>query len=136
MNFNFNFGKKRPDKKQLMVVSIVLSSLVAFLSQCSGLSENGIWDFIDEFQRKYFPESIVGEVIRQDPQKLDRRIKRDVDKAVDDYWEQSGLSKVEIYKPKYVDEVNDESVCYTDECKSLAPPMRLCAPWLDNCPKQ
>lgn len=135
MNFNFNFGKKRPDKKQLMVVSIVLSSLVAFLSQCSGLSENGIWDFIDEFQRKYFPESIVGEVIRQDPQKLDRRIKRDVDKAVDDYWEQSGLSKVEIYKPKYVDEVNDESVCYTDECKSLAPPMRLCAPWVDSCPK-
>jgi hypothetical protein len=28
---------------------------------------------------------------------------------------------------------NDETVCYTDECKALAPPMRICAPWINDC---
>jgi len=25
-------------------------------------------------------------------------------------------------------------VCYTDECKALGGEIRLCAPWVDNCP--
>jgi hypothetical protein len=35
--FNFNFGKKKPDKKQIIFISIVLSGIVATLSQCSGV---------------------------------------------------------------------------------------------------
>jgi hypothetical protein len=27
-------------------------------------------------------------------------------------------------------------VCYTTECKALAPPMRICAPWVDGCSKE
>lgn len=135
MNFNFNFGNKKPDKKQIIIVSVVVTSIIATLSQCTGMSQNNIWDLLDEVHRKYFPGSIFGELIRQDPEKLDRRIKRDVGTAVDNYWQQSGLSKAEVYKPRYVEEKNDETVCYTKECKSLAPPMRLCAPWVDNCPK-
>jgi len=132
---NFNFGKKKPDKKQIMILSVVVTSVIAALSQCTRVSENSIWDLADEIHRKYFPESIFGELIRQDPEKLNRRITRDVDRSIDDYWTQSGLSKVEVSKPRYVDEQNDESLCYTDECKSLAPPMRLCAPWVDSCSK-
>jgi hypothetical protein len=133
--FNFQFGKKKPDKKQLIIVSIVLSSIIAALSQCTGVSENGLWDLLDEIQRKYFPNGILNELILQDPNKVERRVKRDVDIAIDNYWRESGLQKAEVYKPRYIDEKNDESVCYTDECKSLAPPMRLCAPWVDSCPK-
>jgi hypothetical protein len=29
--FNFNFGKKRPDKKQIILISIILSGIVVTL---------------------------------------------------------------------------------------------------------
>ena len=131
----FNFGKKKPDIKQYAIVGIILSSIIAALSQCTGVSENGLWDLLDEIQRKYFPQTMLNEFILKDPEKLNRRITRDLDRAVDDYWRQSGLSKAEVSKPRYIEEENNESLCYTDECKSLAPPMRLCAPWVDSCPK-
>jgi len=136
--FNFNFGKKKPDKKQIIIVSIVISSIIAALSQCTGIHENNLWDILDEVQRKYFPQTTINKVIIQDPEKLNRRIQRDVDKAIDNVipeYDRIISDYDRKYQPKYVEEKNDESVCYTDECKSLAPPMRICAPWVDDCPK-
>ena len=89
--FNFNFGKKKPDIKQYAIISVVLSTIIATLSQCTGISQNNIWDLLDEVQRKYFPQTILNEFILKDPEKLDRRIHRDVDREIDDYWSQSGL---------------------------------------------
>ena len=131
---NFNFGK--PSKKTIITTSIVLSTIIATLSQCTGIHENNLWDLFDEIQRKFFPQTPASRVITENPEKIKRRVERDITNAVNDYWRQSGLSKAEVYKPRYIEEKNDESLCYTDECKALAPPMRLCAPWLDNCPKQ
>ena len=81
---NFNFGKKKPDKKQLIILSVVLSSIIAALSQCTGASEDGLWDLLDEIQRKYFPQTILNEIFIQDPNKVERRVKRDVDRALAD----------------------------------------------------
>jgi len=133
---NFNFGKKKPDIKQYAIIGIVLSSIIAALSQCTGVSENGLWDLLDEIQRKYFPQTILNEFILKDPEKLNRRITRDVDRAIDNYVRQSGLKESGVDKPKYVEESNDKTMCYTDKCRALAPPIRLCAPWVDDCPKQ
>jgi hypothetical protein len=136
--FNFNFGNKKPDIKQYAIIGIVLSSMIAILSQCTGVSENGLWDLFDEIQRKYFPQTILNEFIIKDPEKLNRRIGRDVDRAIQNVTSEYDRIIEEAdqkYKPKYVDEKNDESVCYTDECKALAPPMRICAVWVENCPK-
>jgi hypothetical protein len=127
----FKFGKQKPDIKQYAIIGIVLSSIIAALSQCTGVSENGLWDLLDEIQKKYFPQTILNEFILKDPEKLNRRITRDVDKAIDDYWKQTGLSPAQVDKPKYIDEKNDESLCYTKECKALSPPMRIVAPWVD-----
>jgi hypothetical protein len=136
--FNFNFGNKKPDIKQYAIIGIVLSSIIAILSQCTGVSENGLWDLFDEIQRKYFPQTILNEFIIKDPEKLNRRIGRDVDRAIQNVTSEYDRIIEEAdqkYKPKYVDEKNDESVCYTDECKALAPPMRICAVWVEDCPK-
>jgi hypothetical protein len=135
---NFNFGKKKPDKKQLIILSIVLSSIIAALSQCTGASENGLWDLLDEIQRRYFPQTILNEIFIQDPDKVERRIKRDVDRAILDVTPEYNRiisDYTRKYKQKYVEEKNDESVCYTDACKALAPPMRICSVWVDDCPK-
>jgi hypothetical protein len=134
--FKFNFGKKKPGIKQYVIVGIVLSSIIAALSQCTGVSENGLWDLLDEIQRKYFPQTILNEFILKDPEKLDRRIIRDVDKAIRDVtpeYDRIIREADKKYQPKYIEKSVDESVCYTEECKSLGGEMRICAPWVDDC---
>ena len=137
MNFNFNFGNKKPDIKQYAIIGIVLSSIIATLSQCTGISQNNIWDLLDEVQRKYFPGTILNEFVIKDPEKLDRRIHRDVDAAIAEYERLTGDDgKVRIPKPRYSEKSIDTSVCYTKDCQSLGGEMRLCAPWVDDCPKE
>jgi hypothetical protein len=135
MQFNFNFGNKKPDKKQLIVVGVVVSTIIATLSQCTGVSQNGLWDLLDEIQRKYFPQTILNELILKDPNKIDRRVRRDVDKAINDIIPEYDriISDYGMkYKQRYMDLKNDETVCYTDECKALAPSMRICSPVFDG----
>ena len=132
--FNFNFGSKKPDKKQLIVLSIVLSSIIAALSQCTGVSESGLWDLLDEVQRKYFPNSILNELILQDPHAVERRVKRDVDRAIDQVTPEYNRIIEESnkrYKPKYVEKAPDGS----EAQRLLGGEMRICAVWVDDCPK-
>jgi hypothetical protein len=133
MNFNFNFGKKKPDLKQLIIVSIVLTTIIGILSQCTGVSTDKIWDLLDEIQRKYFPQGIINEIVIKDPEKLDRRIKRDVDRAIDDYIRKTDLNPSGVDSPRFLEKDIDTTVCYTKECQSLGGEIRICAPWIFNC---
>ena len=129
---NFNFGKKKPDKKQIIIVSIIVSSIIATLSQCTGVSENGLWDLLDEIQRKYFPGTIINELIIQDPNKVGRRVERDVTRAIDEVTpEYDRIIRESIKKPKYVEKPPDGS----EAQRLLGGEMRICAPWVDDCPK-
>jgi hypothetical protein len=131
MQFNFQFGKKKPDKKQLIIAAVVVSTIIATLSQCTGVSQNGLWDLLDEIQRKYFPQGILNEIILQDPDKVNRRVGRDVDRVIRDVTKEYDRIIAESdkkYKSKYLEEKNDESLCYSEDCKKLAPPMRICSP--------
>ena len=132
--FNFNFGKKKPDKKQIILVTIVLSAVVATLSQCSGAPQERLWDLLDEVQRRLFPQTIINDVLLQDPGVVERRVKRDVDKAIRDYERLTGdTGEVKIPLPRLIERPLDTSKCYTEECKSLGGEMRLCSPWVDDC---
>jgi len=133
----FKFGKQKPDIKQYAIVGLVLSSIIGLLSQCTGIKQNNIWDLLDEVQRRYFPQTILNEFILKDPEKLDRRIKRDVDAAISEYERLTGDDgKVKIPSPRYSEKPPDGSVCYTKDCQSLGGEMRICAPWMDKCPKE
>ena len=139
MQFNFQFGKKKPDKNQLIIVGIVVSTVIATLSQCTGVSEGNLWDLLDELQRKYLPQGMLNEIILQDPDKVNRRVGRDVDKAIRDVIKEYDRIIDESdkkYQPRYIEEKNDETLCYTEDCKKLAPPMRMCSPVFDeiDCP--
>ena len=132
--FNFNFGKKRPDRKQIILISVILSGIVATLSQCTGASQERLWDLLDEVQRTFFPQTIINDVLLQDPGVVDRRVKRDVDKAIRDYERLTGgPGTPRIPLPRLIENELDTSKCYTEECKKLGGEMRLCAPWLDTC---
>jgi hypothetical protein len=132
---NFNFGKKKPDKKQLIILSVVLSSIIAALSQCTGASEDGLWDLLDEIQRTYFPQTILNEIFIQDPNKVERRVKRDVDRAIDEVtpeYDRIIEESNKRYKPRYSEKAPDGS----EAQKLLGGEMRICAVWVDDCPKQ
>ena len=130
----FKFGKQKPDIKQYAIIGIVLSSIIAVLSQCTGVSEDGLWDLLDEMQRKYFPGTMLNEFVIKDPAKLERRIKRDVDRAIDEVtpeYDRIIAESNKKYKPKYVEKAPDGS----EAQKLLGGEMRICAVWVDDCPK-
>ena len=103
------------------------------------ISEKQLWKYyqllLEQLNLKYeLPE------LKNNQDKLDARVELEVDRALAEATAEYDLIIAEAdkskYKPRYVDGVNDETVCYTDECKALAPPMRLCSPWVDDCPKE
>ena len=135
--FNFNFGKKKPDKKQIILISIVLSGIVATLSQCSGVPQNALWDLLDEVQRSLFPQTIINDVLLQDPGVVERRVERDVDKAIREYEDLTRNSEPpRVPLPRLIEKAPDKDLCYSEECKKLGGEMRLCSPWLDDCKKE
>ena len=128
--FNFNFGKKKPDKKQIIIISVILSGIVATLSQCTGASQERLWDLLDELQRNVFPQTIINDILLQDPGVVDRRTKRDVDKAIREYERLTGDSAdVRIPLPRLIEKAPDNS----EAQKLLGGEMRLCAPWVEDC---
>ena len=131
--FNFNFGKKKPDKKQIIFISIVLSGIVATLSQCSGVPQERLWDLLDEVQRSLFPQTIINDVLLQDPGVVERRVERDVDKAIREYEDLTRDSEPpRVPLPRLIEKAPDNS----EAQRLLGGEMRLCAPWVDDCPKE
>ena len=89
---------------------------------------------LDEVQRKYFPNSILNELILQDPHAIERRVKRDVDRAIDQVtpeYDRIIEESNKRYKPKYVEKAPDGS----EAQKLLGGEIRICAVWVDDCPK-
>ena len=130
MQFNFNFGNKKPTIIQYAIIGTVLTGIISSFAACTKLNENQIWDLLDEIQR-VFHISILNDFIITDPEKLDRRIKRDVDRAIENVTPEYNRiieNADRKYKPKYMDLENDETLCYSEDCKQLAPPMRICSP--------
>jgi hypothetical protein len=132
--FNFNFGKKKPDKKQIILISLILSGIVATLSQCTGISQNTLWDLLDEVQRNLFPQTIINDILLQDPGIVERRVERDVDRAIREYEDLTRDSDPpKIPLSRFIEKEPDEALCYSEECKKLGGEMRICSPWVDTC---
>ena len=131
--FNFNFGKKKPDKKQIVLVSIALSVVIATLSQCSGAPQERLWDLLDEVQRSLFPQTIINDVLLQDPGVVERRVERDVDKAIREYEDLTRDSEPpRVPLPRLIEKAPDNS----EAQRLLGGEMRLCAPWVDTCKEE
>jgi hypothetical protein len=117
------------------IIGVTLTTIVASLSKCTGIDEKHLYDLLDEIQRKYFPNTELNEYIIKDPKLLDNRVKRDVDKAIAEYERLTGDDgTVRIPPPRRSEKPVDTSVCYTPECQALGGEIRICSPWVDNCP--
>ena len=133
--FNFSFGSKKPSMKDMLIISGVLAFVVTTIVEFTNLPKQKIWCAIDQITRP-----LNNDTLEQVKLKIDEviacRAEKAVGDAIDKYKKKTGWKPVEILPPRYSEQPVDTTVCYTDECKSLGGEMRLCAPWLDTCPKQ
>ena len=138
MKFDFQFGKKKSSIFRYAIIGVIFTSVVTGISQCTHIPEEKIYDIVDQIQRK-IPGKPLNDWIITDPILLDRRIKGDVNRAIDAVNPEYNRIISEYdkkYEQRYIEYSIDKSVCYTDECKKLGGEIRLCAPWVDSCPKE
>lgn len=132
MKFNFSFGKKKTSIRTILVLSLIVASL----SSCLKIEEKHIWDIVYEYLQTYQPDSPLIPELQKNPGVVERDVERTVDKAIRDYERLTKDDKyAKVLTPRYSEKPVDTDVCYTDECRALGGEIRLCAPWVDNCPK-
>ena len=127
-----------PDVSSKKIKSVIFSSIIVIiivsLSGWLKIAEKDLWKIYNLILQQF---GLSHELPRTESEKeLESRIELEVDRAIRDVipeYERIIAEADKKYKPIYIDEVNDETLCYTEECKSLAPPMRICAPWIDDC---
>jgi len=133
MKFDFQFGKKKSSIFRYAVIGVVFTSIVAGVSQCTHIPEENIYDFVDEVQRKYFPQTDLNDIIINTPQLLERRVHRDVDKAIRDYEDLTGDDGSVRISPSYFSEKAPDK---SNAQKLLGGEMRICGSWVPDCPKE
>jgi hypothetical protein len=129
-----------PDVSSKKIKSFIFSSIIVLiivsLSGWLKIAEKDLWKIYTSILQQF---GLNHNLPRTKSEKeLDARIELEVDKAIENVrpeYDRIIAEADQRYKPIYIDEVNDETLCYTEECKLLAPPMRLCAPWVPDCPK-
>ena len=124
MKINFHFGKKKASLKTI----VILTLLVAALAGIFKIEETKIWDIVYETILHFDPDSPLIPELQKDPGIIERKTERTVDKAIREYEDLTGdAGEVKIPEPRFIEEPGDSP---------LGGPMRLCAPWIDACPKE
>jgi hypothetical protein len=92
-----------------------------------------LWDLLDEVQRSLFPQTIINDVLLQDPGVVERRVERDVDRAIREYEELTkDTEPPRVPLPRLIEKAPDNSKAQ----RLLGGEMRLCAPWVDDCTQE
>ena len=132
MKFNFHFGKKKASLKTI----VILTLLVAALAGIFKIEETKIWDIVYEAILYFDPDSPLIPELQKDPGIVERKVERTVDKAIREYEDLTGDSgEVTIPEPRFIEEPPDPER-QSGDAGLLGGPMRLCAPWIDACPKK
>jgi len=125
----------RAKKLKNFILSSVIILVIASVSAWFKIDEKYLWKIynliIQHFDLGTDSPRIDTEAERN------ARVELEVDRAlreVEDEYNRIIREADQKYKPRYVDEENDETLCYTPECKALAPPMRICSAWDPTCP--
>ena len=133
--FNFSFGKKKPSMKDMLIISGVLAFVVTTLAEFIHIPEKKIWCAVDQITRPLNIEKLEEVKLKID-EIIACRAEKAVGDAIEKYKKETGWKPVEILPPRYSEKPVDTTVCHSKECQSLGGEMRLCAPWVDDCPKE
>lgn len=140
--FEFKEGKLKilptlsPKYVKGFVIISIIAIIISALSSQFKIDERQLWKIYTALIERLGLQPQLPD-IKDNEKKLDAEIELEVDQAIWEYERLTGDDgTVRIPPPRYSEKPVDTSVCYTDECKSLGGEMRICALWVDNCPKQ
>lgn len=123
-----------PNNVKKSIIASVILLLVVGLSFWLKIDEKDLWKFYNILIQQFGLKQQAPDINRK--KELEARVELGVDKAIQDVTPEYDRIIAEAdkkYKPVYQDLPNDDKLCYSTECKKLEPPMRICAPWIDNC---
>jgi hypothetical protein len=139
----FSFRIKLTPKRSL--IAILVASVLAFISTKCEIPKEDILKLYNEI-KKILPIPISGneflneldnqlnQRIINDPKLSEYKVRREVDEAIRNYERETGDDgTIRLPSPIYSEKPVDNSVCYTEECKSLGGEMRICASWMQDC---
>jgi hypothetical protein len=130
--FGFELNKKA-------VIAGLILFTVGIISSCLKINDDTFWKLYAIIQRQLGSNQQNNELnkkFKNDEKLLKFFITAEVDKALNTYNQQPGnQERVKLPKPIYSEKPVNTAVCYTEACKSLGGEMRLCAPWVEDCPK-
>lgn len=116
-----------------IIISIV-AIIIANLSGALKVNERDLWKFYNLLINRLGLQQELPD-IRDHEKQLDAQIELEVDKAIRDYERLTGDDgTVRIPPPRRSEKPVDTSVCYTPECQALGGEIRICAPWVPDCP--
>lgn len=119
--------------KGFIVVSIIALIIAGFSSHFK-IDEKQLWKIYTALIEKLGLKQDLPELPDHEKQ-LDAKVELEVDRALEEYYRLTGdYGYVRISPPRYSEAPVDKSVCYTAECQALGGEMRLCAPWVPDCP--
>jgi hypothetical protein len=125
------------------LIAVLVASILAFISTKCEIPKENLLKLYNEI-RKVLPigkneflkefDNQLNERIINDPKLLEYKVRREVDGAIRDYERTTGDNgTVRLPSSIYSEKPVDNSVCYTDDCRSLGGEMRICAPWVQDC---
>lgn len=130
--FGFELNKKA-------VIAGLILFTVGIISSCLKINNDVFWKVYAQIQAQLkgnYSNSEINKKFKDNEKLLDFFITAEVDKALNNYNQQTeNQGQAYLPKPIYSEKPVDVAVCYTDACRSLGGEMRLCAPWVADCPK-
>ena len=134
MKFNFHFGKKKASLKTIVILTLLVASLAGIFK----IEETKIWDIVYETILYFDPDNTLIPELQKDPGIIERKTERTVDKAireVEPEYDRIIEEDNKQYQPRFVEE-ESKPENQSGDAGLLGGPMRICAPWIDNCPKE
>jgi hypothetical protein len=124
--------------KKAAIAGLILFT-VGLLSSRLKINDDAFWRLYAILQGQLgnnHRNSEINKKFKNNEKLLKFFIAAEVDKSLNSYNQQAGnQEQVRVPGPIYSEKPIDASACYTAECKSLGGEMRLCAPWVEDCPK-
>ena len=124
-------------KIKSVIFSFIIVMIIVSLSGWLKISEKDLWKIYTSILQQF---GLNHELPRTESEnELESRIELEVDRAINDItpeYDRIISDYDRKYKPRYSEKPVDENVCYTKDCKALGGELRICAPWVDGCPKE
>jgi hypothetical protein len=102
-------------------ISLIIEAIIEFISRVFKIPKNKLWPLVDEIQRELLKrgwiDNTLNEYIIKTPELLDQRVKRDVDKAIENYEKLEEPDPVNMTNEIILKEI--ESSDYTEEQKKI-----------------